>query len=106
MRRSKATQLLHTIILCLDKKNLNCTIDQTTSVKFSMNKIIILIGSFAAFLVNSAVDGQLMCLQGTQTIIGGVTSNTLTSSQCPSGTAACHIFDVSATLAGQTGIPV
>ena len=69
-----------------------------------MNKLVFLGITLAALLVNSAVEGQLSCLVGTRTMNGGVTAGSLTSTQCPSGTSACHIFDVSVSISGTTGI--
>ena len=70
-----------------------------------MNKVVFLV-YLAVLLVDSAVEGQLMCFQGTRSTNGGFTSGSFTSSQCPSGTAACHIFDFSITTRGQTGMPL
>ena len=69
-----------------------------------MNKLVFLGITLAALLVNSAVEGQLTCLVGIRTMNAGVTAGSLTSMQCPSATSsACHIFDVSVTIAGQSG---
>ena len=71
-----------------------------------MNKIVFFFGvTLAALLVNFAVEGQLMCFVGTRVTNAGVTSGSLTSSACPFGMgAACHIFDVTVTTAGQPGM--
>ena len=70
-----------------------------------MNKLIFLRITLAALLVNSAVEGQLHCLVGMRTTTGSIiTAGSLTSTQCPSGTAsACHIFEISVTIAGNAG---
>ena len=70
-----------------------------------MNKTVFRL-TLAAWLVNSADEGQQMCFQETRVTNAGATSGSLTNLQCPSGfTADCHIFDVSVLILGQTGMP-
>ena len=67
-----------------------------------MNKLAVFFVTFVAMVLNSSVEGQLTCFQGTRASSAGVTTGSITSSACAMSSTLCYRRSVTATVAGVT----
>ena len=67
-----------------------------------MNKLAIFFVTFVTMFLNSSVEGQLTCFQGTRAMAAGATTGSIASSACTLDSTICFRRSETITVAGVT----